>query len=463
MQRMSTANAPSSAPDRSTSPFALQRLASIDAYRGLVMLLMMAEVLHLAQVWRAIAARTAADVPPSDTPWSFLPPAMGMAAIFAEYRVWKLLAWHQTHVEWAGCSLHDLIQPSFSFLVGVALPFSLASRLAKGQTKARMFLHAAWRAALLCALGIFLRSIGKSQTNFTFEDTLTQIGLGYLPLFLLGLTRPRWHYAALVVVLVGYYGAFAAWPVPASQDFYQVETVGVPPNWTHHYPLHSFEAHWNKNSNLAWAFDRWFLNLFPRESPFLFNRGGYATLSFIPTLGTMILGLICGAWLRRAVQHAGVATGSAAAVELPYGEPIAPRRAITWMLVAAGICFAVSLGLDALHLGPIVKRIWTPTWTLFSGGWCFLFMAAFYALIDVRQRKTWAWPLVVIGANSIAAYMIAHLIEHFTIQSLYTHLGEAPFQVFGPEYQPFLVGLVVLLIYWLILWWMYRRRIFLKV
>ena len=59
-----------------------------------------------------------------------------------------------------------------------------------------------------------------------------------------------------------------------------------------------FAAHWSKNSNAAWAFDQWFLNLFPRESPFLYNAGGYATLSFIPTLGTMILGLIAGGWLR---------------------------------------------------------------------------------------------------------------------------------------------------------------------
>src|SRR5256885_10920091 len=119
------------------------RLASIDAYRGFVMFLMMAEVLHLAKV--------AANVP--DSP------------------VWQFPAFHQTHVEWAGCSLHDLIQPSFSFLVGVALPFSLASRLARGQGAGLMTLHAVWRALVLVALGIFLRSVGKGQTNFTFEDT----------------------------------------------------------------------------------------------------------------------------------------------------------------------------------------------------------------------------------------------------------------------------------------------------
>jgi heparan-alpha-glucosaminide N-acetyltransferase len=75
-----------------------------------------------------------------------------------------------------------------------------------------------------------------------------------------------------------------------------VDAYVVPIDW--HYNFTGFLAHWNKNSNLGQAFDVWFLNLFPREHPFLFNDGGYLTLSFIPTLGTMLLGLAAGRWLR---------------------------------------------------------------------------------------------------------------------------------------------------------------------
>src|SRR5712664_2492126 len=134
------------------------RLSSVDAYRGFVMLLMMGEVLNFCRV---------ASAKPGNT-------------------FWELLCAHQSHVEWIGCSLHDLIQPSFSFLVGVALPFSLASRRARGQSGVRMTWHAAWRAVALILLGVFLRSIGRPQVYWTFEDTLSQIGLGYLFLFLLG-------------------------------------------------------------------------------------------------------------------------------------------------------------------------------------------------------------------------------------------------------------------------------------
>jgi heparan-alpha-glucosaminide N-acetyltransferase len=213
--------------------------------------------------------------------------ALQLARVAAAYpgnRFWSFLAYHQTHVDWVGCSLHDTIQPGFSFLVGVALPYSIASRLAKGGTFRAMFGHALWRSLLLIALGIFLRSMHSSQTYFTFEDTLTQIGLGYPFLFLLGFRPPRWQWVALAAILGGYWLAWALYP------------VGTPPDWAHNFS--GFAAHWNKDANLGNAFDQWFLNLFPRTKPFAANSGGYLTLSFIPTLGTMILGLAAGRWLR---------------------------------------------------------------------------------------------------------------------------------------------------------------------
>ncbi|RME92428.1 MAG: DUF5009 domain-containing protein, partial [Verrucomicrobia bacterium] len=114
-----------------------------------------------------------------------------------ESRFWAFLCHHQSHVPWVGCSLHDLIQPSFSFLVGVALVFSIASRRARGSTFGRMLGHAWWRALVLVLLGVFLRSLGHRQTYWTFEDTLTQIGLGYGFLFLLAWRPVRDQWLAL--------------------------------------------------------------------------------------------------------------------------------------------------------------------------------------------------------------------------------------------------------------------------
>ena len=84
-------------------------------------------------------------------------------------------------------------------------------------------------------------------------------------------------------------------------------------------------------------------------------------------------------------------------------------------------------------------------------------------MIEVKNRRGWAYPMAVVGMNSIAAYLIAHLWEDFIINSFHTHLGLRPFAVLGPALQPLLLGIAVMLTYWLVLYWMYRRKIFLRI
>jgi predicted acyltransferase len=113
---------------------------SMDVYRGFVMLLMAGELLEFSHLHEAF-------------------PGNALLAF---------LGYNQSHVDWAGCSLHDLIQPSFSFLVGVALPYSLASRIARGASVQSQFAPALRRSLILILLGIFLRSTHSTQTYFTF-------------------------------------------------------------------------------------------------------------------------------------------------------------------------------------------------------------------------------------------------------------------------------------------------------
>ncbi len=385
------------------------RNIAVDAYRGLVMLLMMGEVMNFAAAARA-------------NPGSLF---------------WRILAFNQTHVPWAGMSLHDTIQPSFTFLVGVALPYSIASRAKKGESFQRQFLHAMGRSLILIFLGFFLRSLESPQTNFTFEDTLTQIGLGYTAAFLLSFCRPRWQWTAIGVILFGYWLAWALYPAPGPNFDYAA--VGVPAGWTHNFT--GFASHWNMNSNLGQAFDVWFLNLLPRASRFLYNGGGYLTLSFIPTLGTMLLGLRAGEWIRGA----------------------APKVPMKKFLVAGTLLIAAGLLLHFTGICPIVKRIWTPAWTLFSGGVCCYFLAAFSWIIEVKGHRRWSFPLVVVGMNSIAAYLIAHLWEDFLIRNLHINFGHAIFRIFGAGMEPTMVGIVVMLLYWYTLYWMYKKRLFLRI
>ncbi len=405
-----------------------QRVLSVDAFRGFVMLLMMAEVLQLG----TMAPQFHYDDP--------------------AYEFWEQVRIHTTHVEWVGGSLHDLIQPAFTFLVGVSLPFSIAQREAKRQSFARMLLHAVWRSILLIAIGIFLRSVGRPQTNWMFTDTLGQIGLGYTVLFLIGYASQRslsalsWMlpWGSLVLILVGYWALFAFYPIP--DDDFHFRSVGITDQWWVENHLPGFLAHWNKDMNPAMDFDIWFLNLFPRAAEFTpRGGGGYATLSFIPTLGTMILGLIAGTWLR--LDWPGL------------------RKFLLFVFVGlAGI--GIGIGLEHLEICPIVKRIWTPTWTIYSCGWTFLLLAGFFLVIDVIGFWRWAYPLFVLGANSIVAYCANGLFRRFLIDNWRTHLGAETFRYFDTEalkWERLLLGLAVLATLFLMLLWMYRNRIFVRI
>lgn len=412
VQDVSKPSVEQSAPPAAVNPpMPIRRIASVDVYRGFVMLLMMAEVLSFSRVAKALPGSS----------------------------FWHFLSFNQSHVEWTWLSLHDMIQPSFTFLVGVVLPFSIASRKNKGAGFGAVVTHALKRSVILILLGIFLRSIHSKQTYFTFEDTLSQIGLGYTFLVILSFYSQRLQLIALVILLFGYWLAFALYPLPGANFDYA--SAGVAADWDHN--LHGFAAHWNKNTNLAWAFDKWFLNLFPRESPFLRNGGGYATLSFIPTLGTMILGLFAGKVLKDST--------------VSYNK-------IKFFVTTGVALIIVGILLHVTGINPIVKRIWTPAWTIFSGGICYLMLAFFYRVVDVSDGKKWFFFLMVIGANSIAAYVIADGgVMAFIADSLYIHLGQGYDQVFGSAYATLIKGGLVLLFAWLILYWMYRKKIFIKI
>ena len=386
------------------------RLASLDAFRGLTMLYMASEIWRLSSIARS----------------------------FPENAFWQFIAFNTDHVQWTGGSVWDLIQPAFTFMVGVALPWSVANRRARGQGLRNLWLHALWRSAALVALGVFLRSTSRPITYFTFEDVLSQIGLGYLFLFLLAWQSKRVQVVAAAVILVGYWAAFALYPAPGPG--FDFASAGVRADWPHH--LQGFASHWDKNSNFAAAFDRWFLNLFPREKPFVYNGGGYLTLSFVPSLATMIFGLLAGGLLKSEKSTRGklrwlIGAGLAGIV-------------VGWLLGVTGIC-------------PVVKRIWTPSWTLVSGGWVCLLLAAFYWVIDVRGKRRWAYGLCAVGMNSIAMYCMAHLWDRFLSQSFKIHFGWNLFSRLAPPWSNFVPLLLAWCVMWWICVWMDRKRLYIRI
>ncbi len=416
MHAVAAPNAPSPSKPKSATPaLASQRLTSLDTYRGFIMVVLASGGLGIHQVSKH----------------------------FPDSTTWQALGYHFEHVTWLGCAFWDMIQPSFMFMVGVAMAYSYAARAVHGQSYARMLVHAITRSIVLVLLGIFLRSGRGTQTNFTFMDVVSQIGLGYTFLFLLW-GRPRWvQGAAAGVILLGYWLFFALYPLPpADFDF---SSVGVGENWQH---LEGFAQHWDKGTNPAAKFDTWFLNLFPRPNEFKFEGSGYPTLNFIPSLATMIFGLMAGELLRGA-----------------RGQWAKFGLLVAWG--AAGL--AVGYALDAAGICPIVKKIWTPSWTLFSTGLTLWMLATFYVIIDVAGFRRWTFPLVIVGMNSIVMYVMGQLLHGWFHQRLKIHFGQELFERtaerlhLGTEYVPIIEHALVLLAMWLVCLWLYRQRIFVRI
>ena len=387
-----------SAAEKPRSGAAPPRLLSLDAYRGFIMLVLAAEGLGAVQ----------------------------MARKFPD-SIWTPIARQFRHTPWIGGVFWDMIMPAFILMVGVAMPLSFARRRAAGDDRRTQFRHAAMRAGVLVLLGMVLMS---QQAKFL--NVLTQMGLGYVFVFLLLDRSFRTQLLALTGILVGYWLLFALYPVPGpGYDFKAAATTAAEMQ-------PGFWAHWSKNVNIAADFDRWLLNLFPQDKPFVAYVGSVQTLNFIPAMANMILGVMSGQVLMSARST---------------------RKKLIWLLVAGAICMAIALVVGAT-ICPIVKRIWTPSFALYSGAWTLWMLAAFYWVVDLRGWKAWTYPLVVFGTNSIVIYLMTLLWPQWIGKMLRVQLGA---NAFSGTYGPVWEHAAILAVMWIVCWWLYRRKIFIRI
>jgi predicted acyltransferase len=396
-----------------------QRLLSLDAFRGFIMLLMASSGFGIAQM---------ASAHPG-TIWEFIKPQF-------------------VHQDWQGCSLWDLIQPSFMFMVGMAAPFSYSKRREHGQSFFGMAWHALSRSVLLVALGVMLATRGADKhTVFLFTNVLAQIGLGYFVLFLL--SRMGWEYqlSAIILILAGYTWFFINHPLPSAQELAAIAGMKD----AEHAILPGFAGHWNIHTNAAAAFDRWWLNLLPRSQPYQYTNGGYQTLNCIPALATMIGGALTGGFLLRSQKS----DKGRFTILLVTGI----------LLVVAGTVMDVKIlpvvgqQLDQYTLLPVVKRIWTPSWAILSGGWVLILLSFFYGLVEILGMRRLVFPLVVVGMNSIVIYLLHSLCAGWINENLHKHLPETAFPTY---WVPVIERCGVLFVLWLICWWLYKQKAFLK-
>ena len=332
----------------------------------------------------------------------------GIFQSLADHPVWGWLAHHNEHVAWQGVVYWDLIQPAFMYMVGVAMPFAFAARAARGDTWRRQALHAVRRAAILIVIGVLLDHIGAERVQIGFIRVLQQIAFGYLVAFLVLGRSLRTQALTVTAILVGYQllWMFNPWNGP-----------GGP--WA------------QGNENIGSAFDRWLLGR---------NYSGfYVGMNAIPSAATIILGVMAGQFVR-AGRDAG--------------------RTASALAVAAVVAIAGGLVLGAWF--PIVKRIWTPSFTVYSAGWVTLMLAGFYWAVEVKGWRRWTFPLVVVGVNSIAAYVIGNAFGGWFRGATQAWVG-AVGPALGPVALPIVQHALFAACAWTVLLWFYRRRIFFKV
>jgi predicted acyltransferase len=328
---------------------------------------------------------------------------------------WAALTWFSgqlEHPEWHGFAIYDLIFPLFLFIAGVAMPLSFEKRLARGDSKAQLYRHVIVRGLLLVLLGMIFNGLLKFDwANMRYPSVLGRIGLAYLFAGLIVLnTGVRGQLVWIVGLLVGYWAAMKFIPVPG------FGAGDLSPGHT-----------------LADYIDRL---LIPGRL-YRGDRDPEGLLSTVPAIGTALMGAITGQLLS------------------------SPRRSgyfkTAAMVLAGLICLGIAL-LWNLNF-PINKNLWTSSFALYCAGWSLLLLAVFYLVIDVWKFRAWTLPFVVIGANSIFIYMAPVFIDfEYTTRSIFGGLLKNT-----ASYQALLLATAVVLVKWLLLYLMYRKRIFLKV
>jgi predicted acyltransferase len=315
------------------------------------------------------------------------------------------------HMDWAGFTAWDLIMPLFLFVVGTAMPFSFAKRLAQGEGKARLFLHVIYRVIILWILGMIaqgrLLEYDLAQLRF-FSNTLQAIAAGYLISSIILLSLPLLgQFAATAALLLLYWGLMMLVPVPGHEAGQLTPEV-----------------------NLAMYIDKLILGPYQDGTTYTW------ILSSMTFAATVMMGAFAGQLLRSELH-----------------------KALKFLILLAAGLACVALGWAWGLRFPIIKHIWTSSMVLYAGGWSLLLLCAFYLVIDVLRLRFLAFFFVVIGMNAIAVYMVTRVFDFRNIGDIFVH-GLAQWTGDGHDFVRAVAGFAVL---WSILFYMYRKRTFIKI
>ncbi|MFO7617811.1 MAG: DUF5009 domain-containing protein [Bacteroidales bacterium] len=311
------------------------------------------------------------------------------------------------HRDWAGLHFWDLVQPFFMFIVGVAMPFSFSRRMSQGHTRQQLTVHVLKRSFLLLVLGWALYCIGSGKITFLFQNVLAQLSVTYLIAYLV-MRKAPWVQILVSVLLIG-----------LSEALYRLFWVT------------GFTNPFTPGEN----FGAWFNILISGQE----DSGHWAMFNAIPTTAHTIWGVLVGQLLISSKSW---------------------QKKLQVMVIAGLVALAVGYSLTPLT--PIIKRISTSTFVFVSGGWTLLAMALSYWVIDVvKFRKILFFNIV--GMNPLFIYLFAHVGGANLLQTIVKPFTHGLFGWAGNWTAEFVTGLTVLFLLWYLCYWLYKKKIFIRI
>ena len=319
------------------------------------------------------------------------------------------------HVKWEGLAFWDTIFPLFIFLTGVSYPFSFARQCARGESSLAIHARILKRMFVLVLLGMIYNGLLQFDfSDFRYASVLGKIGVAWAVAALAYVHfGVRVRIGICVALLVGYWALLTVSAPDAPAGFGSWTAEGCFPGYLDRIgftPGHLYEKNVLEPSGLP--------------------------VSVMGSSVTAILGMFAGDILRK-------------------GETVSVRKSV--MLVAIGICLTLA-GLGLSVGCPVIKKLWTPSFTLLTGGYSFLMLALFHWIIDVRGCTRWCFFLRVVGVNSVAVYMFKRIVDCTAISQFF--LGGVAKWFPDPH---FAIGLGVLALCWGFCWFLDRHRLYLKV
>ena len=359
---------PPAAPRAETAP--AQRFLPLDAFRGLIMILLVSD-------------------------------GLGFRALVEDPR-YHAIAVQFDHVPWIGAVFYDLIAPAFLFMVGMSMLFSLGRRSQQGATFRQNLRHVTMRCLRLMLLSQILISIEANRLHFQMHNILTHIAVAYLLCYLIMQLRFSWQVASAIALLAVHSSLFFLFPGP--------------------------DGAFTKTGNIGAVIDRTLMG---------YNYESWTTnLNVISTTVTALFGVWAGNLLRSA-------------------RP----RAAQLKILAIAMAGAFASGLALSPWIPIIRRIWTASFALYSAGWVLLMFLVLYLVIDVAGYRKWAFPLTVAGSNAIFIYSFDIILRGWLNQSVAVFTRN--FAAFG-ALAPVAQSCAVLFVMWCLCYWLHRHKVFLR-